>query len=103
MGGPACSHHPSDSAPINLWAHLYFAPLFLSAAACYFFSALGVTAGAHRLWSHRSYKASFPLRVFLALSNSMAFQVQKKKVYLFLVNMLFCENPPSILLLLTDF
>ncbi|KAL3050391.1 hypothetical protein OYC64_012427 [Pagothenia borchgrevinki] len=43
-------------------------------AVCYLISALGVTAGAHRLWSHRSYKASFPLRVFLALGNSMAFQ-----------------------------
>ncbi|XP_056291626.1 stearoyl-CoA desaturase b [Pseudoliparis swirei] len=41
---------------------------------CYFISGLGVTAGAHRLWSHRCYKASFPLRVFLALANSMAFQ-----------------------------
>uniref|UniRef100_A0A3B4X0E6 Stearoyl-CoA desaturase b n=1 Tax=Seriola lalandi dorsalis TaxID=1841481 RepID=A0A3B4X0E6_SERLL len=44
-------------------------------AVCYLISALGVTAGAHRLWSHRSYKASFPLRVFLALANSMAFQL----------------------------
>uniref|UniRef100_A0A3Q3E274 stearoyl-CoA 9-desaturase n=1 Tax=Labrus bergylta TaxID=56723 RepID=A0A3Q3E274_9LABR len=43
-------------------------------AVCYLFSGLGVTAGVHRLWSHRSYKASFPLRVFLALANSMAFQ-----------------------------
>ncbi|XP_068597662.1 stearoyl-CoA desaturase b [Brachionichthys hirsutus] len=43
-------------------------------ALCYLISALGVTAGAHRLWSHRSYKASFPLRVFLALANSMSFQ-----------------------------
>ncbi|CAN9499759.1 unnamed protein product [Ophioblennius macclurei] len=43
-------------------------------AVCYLISALGVTAGAHRLWSHRSYKASVPLRVFLALANSMAFQ-----------------------------
>ncbi|XP_037127103.1 stearoyl-CoA desaturase b isoform X2 [Syngnathus acus] len=43
-------------------------------AACFVFSALGVTAGAHRLWSHRSYKASTALRVFLALANSMAFQ-----------------------------
>uniref|UniRef100_A0A3B4AQT7 stearoyl-CoA 9-desaturase n=1 Tax=Periophthalmus magnuspinnatus TaxID=409849 RepID=A0A3B4AQT7_9GOBI len=43
-------------------------------ALCYVFSGLGVTAGAHRLWSHRSYKASFPLRVFLALGNSMASQ-----------------------------
>lgn len=41
---------------------------------CYAISGLGITAGAHRLWSHRSYKASSPLRVFLALANSMAFQ-----------------------------
>ena len=25
-------------------------------------SSLGITAGAHRLWSHRSYKAKWPLR-----------------------------------------
>ncbi|KGL84230.1 Stearoyl-CoA desaturase 5, partial [Tinamus guttatus] len=37
-------------------------------------SGLGVTAGAHRLWSHRSYKAKLPLRIFLAVANSMAFQ-----------------------------
>ncbi|KTG06441.1 hypothetical protein cypCar_00040463 [Cyprinus carpio] len=42
---------------------------------CLLFSALGITAGAHRLWSHRSYKASLPLQIFLALGNSMAFQV----------------------------
>ncbi|XP_077086949.1 acyl-CoA desaturase [Siphateles boraxobius] len=41
---------------------------------CFVFSALGITAGAHRLWSHRSYKASLPLRIFLAFANSMAFQ-----------------------------
>ncbi|XP_067393521.1 stearoyl-CoA desaturase isoform X2 [Emydura macquarii macquarii] len=41
---------------------------------CFLLSALGVTAGAHRLWSHRSYKASLPLRIFLAIANSMAFQ-----------------------------
>ncbi|CAI5714158.1 hypothetical protein KXD40_007950 [Peronospora effusa] len=35
---------------------------------------LGITAGAHRLWSHRSYKAKLPLRVFLMLCNSMAFE-----------------------------
>jgi len=54
-------------------------PLFLAAAVCYLISALGVTAGAHRLWSHKSYKASLPLRVFLALANSMAFQVTQTK------------------------
>ncbi|XP_028651343.1 stearoyl-CoA desaturase b isoform X1 [Erpetoichthys calabaricus] len=53
----------SASAATLAWAFL-----------CYWISALGVTAGAHRLWSHRSYKAAFPLRVFLAVANSMAFQ-----------------------------
>ncbi|XP_057682708.1 acyl-CoA desaturase [Corythoichthys intestinalis] len=41
---------------------------------CFLISALGVTAGAHRLWSHRSYKATLPLRIFLAVANSMSFQ-----------------------------
>ncbi|XP_007897686.2 acyl-CoA desaturase [Callorhinchus milii] len=54
---------PFASLPTLLWATVYF-----------FLSALGVTAGAHRLWSHRSYRATLPLRVFLAVANSMAFQ-----------------------------
>lgn len=28
------------------------------------------------MWSHRSYKAKLPLRIFLAAANSMAFQVR---------------------------
>ncbi|XP_038173860.1 stearoyl-CoA desaturase 4-like [Arvicola amphibius] len=35
---------------------------------------LGITAGAHRLWSHRTYKARLPLRLFLIVANTMAFQ-----------------------------
>lgn len=54
---------PSARAPTWIWFFV-----------CSLLSALGITAGAHRLWSHRSYKASLPLRIFLALSNSMAFQ-----------------------------
>ncbi|KAM4706935.1 stearoyl-CoA desaturase 5 [Discoglossus pictus] len=46
-----------------LWAYL-----------CFLVTALGVTAGAHRLWSHKSYRAKLPLRIFLAAANSMAFQ-----------------------------
>ncbi|XP_076875674.1 stearoyl-CoA desaturase 5-like [Brachyhypopomus gauderio] len=41
---------------------------------CFIVTALGITAGAHRLWSHRSYRAKLPLRIFLAVANSMAFQ-----------------------------
>ncbi|XP_066549142.1 stearoyl-CoA desaturase b [Amia ocellicauda] len=54
---------PSASAATLAWSFI-----------CFMISALGVTAGAHRLWSHRSYKASLPLRMFLATANSMAFQ-----------------------------
>jgi stearoyl-CoA desaturase (delta-9 desaturase) len=35
---------------------------------------LGVTAGAHRLWAHKCYTASYPLRVFLMLMNSNCFE-----------------------------
>ncbi|XP_071335322.1 acyl-CoA desaturase-like [Trachinotus anak] len=54
---------PSASALTLVWTAVY-----------YLFTALGVTCGAHRLWSHRCYKATFPLRVFLAICQSMAFQ-----------------------------
>ncbi|KAJ0175634.1 hypothetical protein K1T71_008793 [Dendrolimus kikuchii] len=37
-------------------------------------SAMGVTAGAHRLWAHRAYKARWPLRLYLAVMQTMAFQ-----------------------------
>lgn len=35
---------------------------------------MAITAGAHRLWSHRSYKAKKPLRLILMLMNCVAFQ-----------------------------
>lgn len=35
---------------------------------------IGITGGVHRLWCHRSYQATFPLRVYLMLTNSMANQ-----------------------------
>jgi len=37
-------------------------------------SGFGITVGVHRLWSHRSYEAAFPLRAFLMLCNSLANQ-----------------------------
>ncbi len=38
------------------------------------FGGIGITVGAHRLWSHRSYKASLPLRIFLMICQSIAGQ-----------------------------
>ncbi|KAL3102291.1 hypothetical protein niasHS_003700 [Heterodera schachtii] len=40
----------------------------------WFGGGVGITAGAHRLWSHKSYKARFPLRVLLVVLNCVAFQ-----------------------------
>ena len=35
---------------------------------------LGITAGAHRLWSHKSYDAKLPLRIFLMIGQCIAGQ-----------------------------
>ena len=64
------------AAVYGLWLVLTSAKLQTSAFAwlLYVMSGLGITAGAHRLWAHRSYKARFPLRVILMLFNTLAFQ-----------------------------
>ncbi|XP_043242059.1 acyl-CoA Delta-9 desaturase-like [Amphibalanus amphitrite] len=41
---------------------------------CYCIGGVGVTAGAHRLWSHRSFSANLKLRVLLMLMYTMAGQ-----------------------------
>ncbi|CAK4699890.1 hypothetical protein LEN26_016912 [Aphanomyces euteiches] len=42
--------------------------------ACYQLAGLGITGGAHRLWSHKAFKAADSVRVFLMLCNAMANQ-----------------------------
>ena len=39
-----------------------------------FWSGIGVTGGAHRLWAHRSYKAHWTIRTFLMLMYSISNQ-----------------------------
>lgn len=46
----------------------------ISEMLMYHLTIFGITAGAHRLWSHRSYKAKLPLQIILMVLNSMAFQ-----------------------------
>ena len=41
---------------------------------CFVSLKLNHRSGAHRLWSHRSYKAKFSLRVLLMISNTIALQ-----------------------------
>ncbi|EDW14562.1 acyl-CoA Delta-9 desaturase [Drosophila mojavensis] len=51
-------------------AYLEILPIYLFS----FLGGLGITAGVHRLWSHKAYKAKLPLRIFLMLCQSLAFQ-----------------------------
>lgn len=47
---------------------------FVFSIVYYFFTGLGITAGYHRLWAHRSYNASRPLQYFLALAGAGSVQ-----------------------------
>jgi stearoyl-CoA desaturase (delta-9 desaturase) len=46
----------------------------LWAFVMYIIGGFGITAGAHRLWSHRSYKGTFSMRVIMMIFNSVAAQ-----------------------------
>jgi len=64
------------AAVYGAWLMLTSAKLYTTAFAyfLYIIGGLGITAGAHRLWAHRSYKANLPLRIILAVFNTIAFQ-----------------------------
>uniref|UniRef100_A0A8D8M386 Acyl-CoA Delta(11) desaturase n=1 Tax=Cacopsylla melanoneura TaxID=428564 RepID=A0A8D8M386_9HEMI len=49
-------------------------PTTIFAILLYQAGATGITAGAHRLWAHRAYKAKAPLKLILLLFNTLAFQ-----------------------------
>jgi len=49
-------------------------PTLLIFLGTYVLGGLGITAGAHRLWAHRSYEATVPMRVLLMIMNSIANQ-----------------------------
>lgn len=45
--------------------------------AAYMYAMIGgfsITAGAHRLWAHKSYKATWQLKLILTIGNLIAFQ-----------------------------
>jgi len=48
---------------------------FFAATIMYYVTGVqGITAGAHRLWAHRSYTANFPTRIWLMCMNSISNQ-----------------------------
>ena len=56
------------TAPFTQWTTWIFFCIY------YLISGLGVTAGAHRLWAHKCYKARMPVRILLMLFNCISFQ-----------------------------
>lgn len=58
--------------------YAYYRDFSLAAWLSLFFllaySSLGITAGYHRLWSHRAYNASLPLKIFLMIGGTFAIQ-----------------------------
>lgn len=59
---------------INILINLVLLALVLCTTAA---EAIGITAGAHRLWTHRAYKAKWPLRIILLIWYTLAGQVNK--------------------------
>ncbi|GBE87551.1 delta 9-fatty acid desaturase protein [Sparassis latifolia] len=60
---------------IALWGAFYVKlrwETFVWSVFYYYVTGLGITAGYHRLWSHRSYNASKPLQYFLAMAGAGA-------------------------------
>ncbi|KAF9322311.1 hypothetical protein BG003_003322 [Podila horticola] len=62
----------------GFWAAATFVPLVTKTAvfavAYYFFTGLGITAGYHRLWSHRAYSAGPTLQFILMIASTGAMQ-----------------------------
>jgi stearoyl-CoA desaturase (delta-9 desaturase) len=59
IGFPLAGFVASFWTPL-CWKTLAWAVIY------YFWTGLGITAGYHRLWAHKSYNASLPLRIWLA-------------------------------------
>ena len=67
----------ATSSCIGLYGALYVhirRETAIFSVAYFFFSMLGITAGYHRLYSHRSYQAAYPLQLFLLLAGASAVQ-----------------------------
>ncbi|KZT03139.1 delta 9-fatty acid desaturase protein [Laetiporus sulphureus 93-53] len=64
---PALAAYGICYVPIN-------SKTMVCAVTLYVNSMIGITAGYHRLWSHRAYKATLALQCFLLLSGSCAVQ-----------------------------
>jgi stearoyl-CoA desaturase (delta-9 desaturase) len=61
-------------APIWGFIHGFSGWAWLVAGIFWVLSGLSITAGYHRLWSHRTYKAHWPLKLFFAIFGAQSLQ-----------------------------
>jgi stearoyl-CoA desaturase (delta-9 desaturase) len=70
-----CSHHLIAFYALYTFPAVFsFRLLFEILLAAQLTGMLGITAGAHRLWSHKSFEAAWPIRLIFMLANSAAHQ-----------------------------
>lgn len=62
------------AVPIEAFINGFDAAEIAACVFLIFFSGMSITAGYHRLWSHKAYDASAPVRVILAIGGAMALQ-----------------------------
>lgn len=67
-------HALAVAGVVKLVGHEQCWSLFAEMMFLYMIGGMGITCGAHRLWSHRAYKANAPFRAFLMLLTSIANQ-----------------------------
>jgi stearoyl-CoA desaturase (delta-9 desaturase) len=61
---------------VPLWAYAYGIDMveIITAVILFFATGMSITAGYHRLWSHKTYDANIVVRVLLAIGGAMALQ-----------------------------
>lgn len=60
--------------PLFAWFNDFSTAAWVSFFVLWFLNGVSITAGYHRLWSHRAYEAHWSVRLFFALFGAMAIQ-----------------------------
>jgi stearoyl-CoA desaturase (delta-9 desaturase) len=60
--------------PLYVWSHHISTAAWVVAALFAVWTGLGITAGYHRLWAHRTYQATWIVRLFLMLGGTLGIQ-----------------------------
>ncbi len=60
--------------PLYAFQHDFSLAAWISMFVLLGVSSLGITAGYHRLWAHRAYEASLPLKIILMIMGTFAVQ-----------------------------